>query len=693
MTGSVSSPGRLRAATWMLGGAAAVALVAIMLSLGTVASGLIGAAVQLVFVLPGVAIVRRAQAREDGWLTAVAFGPLVGLGASSLALLGYWVAGGRGAWLLAAAPATALLLAWPAGRLRDRWRWPATHRADAPMLLVCVLLAFAIIGPAFAHVGAETSEGRVYRQYFTADYVWRRAVVAELAKGEFPPVNPYYTRDVLHYYWLPHLLSAVEHRVWPDVDLDSLLLTRTVLVDMMFVAALYGMARLVVATPWAAAAGVACGFMATSVELWAALWHLRQEEAPLHFVRYLNIDAISRWYWGGMPIDGLQRILWYQPHHAAGYILGFLGLVVLARRRRERDPQVFTVAGALLGTSLLISSFAGLMYTAVAATFETLQTVRRRAWVSALFNAPYAALPLAISAAIVTALDYVDHPPGDTLSVIRLGLNPLSVVNVFTVTVMSFGPALLLGAVGVWAARRRRVTDVWPFLVVVPVSAVFYFFVDVRDHQDVYVGWRVGHLVFMALIPVIALGFAWAAQDLRGTARTRVLAGMLLVVGVASPTVVLDAFNTQDIVPNGMGRQWRRYEVITPAESEGLTWLRQHTAPNAVVQVDTQARNGEMWAYLPAFAERRMGAGIPISMVPLHKYEEGARRVHWMYGEDAESAFLLANRVGIDYIVVGEWERRGHRGIEERFDQRPDLLPKVFHNAAMTIYQVQHHRS
>ena len=75
-----------------------------------------------------------------------------------------------------------------------------------------------------------------------------------------------------------------------------------------------------------------------------------------------------------MPIDGLQRVLWYQPHHAVGYTLGLLGLLAVARRTRDRDPAVFAVAGALLATSTLISSFAGLMFTAAAAAYEVART-------------------------------------------------------------------------------------------------------------------------------------------------------------------------------------------------------------------------------------------------------------------------------------------------------------------------------
>ena len=60
--------------------------------------------------------------------------------------------------------------------------------------LLLLLLVPLVVGLPFAHVGEITADGQDYRAYFTADYVWRRAVVIELAKGDVLPVNPYFTR-------------------------------------------------------------------------------------------------------------------------------------------------------------------------------------------------------------------------------------------------------------------------------------------------------------------------------------------------------------------------------------------------------------------------------------------------------------------------------------------------------------------
>lgn len=257
---------------------------------------------------------------------------------------------------------------------------------------------------------------------------------------------------------------------------------------------------------------------------------------------------------------------------------------------------------------------------------------------------------------------------------------------------MSFGPALLIGGLGLAVAWRRRWRACLPFAAVLPVAWWFYFYVDIRDHQDVYVGWRVGHLTFMALIPFMGLACLAVRESRRGW---RLAGGALIAVavGLGLPTTVVDAFNTQDIVLQPPPGGWNHSEFLSPDEQAGLAWLRQHTAPSAVVQVDTESRGDAMWAYIPAFAERRMAAGLPISMVPLRKYQVAAHRIHWLFDVDsADSAYELAERFKIDYLVVGPPERHAHPGIEQRWNGAPELLAPAFHNDTLTIYEVRHHR-
>ncbi len=637
-----------------------------------------------IFVLPGLLIVRAAAGRAAGWLPVAAFGPFVGFGGSSLLLMGLWLAGARGAWTLAAAPILlGALVPW-ARRLSGRWPFPVTARGDSPALAALLVVGCLIVAAPFAHVGQVLPEGRAYRAYFTADYVWRRAVVAELAKGDALPANPFYRQDPLHYYWMPHLSTAVAYHE-SGGNLDELLLVHSVMVDAAFVAFLYGLARWFVSRTVPSALGVAAVLLASSYEgLYGLAMHWWMD-APLSLVRYLNIDAVSRWYFGSLPIDGLQRVLFYQPHHAVGYGLGMLGLLAVAGRARRRDPAAMAVAGTLLGLSLLTSSFAGLMLTCVAALYELCSVLRWREWDRAVIHAAAAALPLALAAALVTALQYVDAGG----SIVMLGPNRMAFHNVLPGTLLSFGPMLIITGLAAWAIWEAEHEDAVVFAALAAVCVSFYFYVDIRDHQDVYVGWRVGHLWFIASAALSAIVFQWMS-GLGRTARAvaYVVVGMALVA--ALPTVLIDIYNTQDIDNRAQGPGFAWTLILSPGEIEGVEWLRMHTRPSDLVQVDPVARGTGAWAYIPAFAERRMAAGLPISMVPLHKYETGSHAMWWMFEtSSAGAAHEMAARNGIAYLVVGDPERQAHPSVQARFDGAPEYLDPVFRNDAMVIYRVR----
>ena len=637
---------------------------------------------QAVFVLPGVLIVR-ALARDEGWLPSLAFGPLVGQALGCFVLTLLWIAGARGAWLLIVAPAIVAALIWPAGTMRGRWRLPMTEPGDAIALALLVIIVPLVVGWPFSHVGEMTGGGQAYRAYFTADYVWRRAVVIELAKGAAPlPLNPYFAGDVLHYYWMPHLLSGVQYRfaaAW--ASLDELLLIRSIAIDLFLVGFLYGMARLFRVRPWAAAIGVAFVILSTSFEGAYVLFDLSAKNAPLAAIKNLNIDAISRWYFQGIPIDGLQRLLLYQPHHIVGYTIGLIGLLALAVRKRPVDAAAFAVSGVCLGLSVAISSFAGLMVTAAAALYEFIGVIRTRDIRRGFIHAIAAGLPLAASVAVVYGLGYVDRSG----SVVELTVNRMALHRFAWVTFLSCGPILIATALAIPALMsERRGLSVLGALAV--TSMFFYFFVNVRDHQDVYVGWRVGHFMFMAAAVVIGILVEKIATSTSG-AQPLQIAGLVIAFALGLPTTAIDIYNTQDISEHGDAPYFTL--MLRPDELQAFDWIKHNTRPDAIFQVDPVIRFLDGWAYLPAFAERRMGIGYPISMIPLAKYEEGSKIITAMFDEAPLAAYERAVRAHVNYVLIGPPERESHPGVEERFNSISNQMPVAFRNGTISIYEVR----
>jgi len=93
---------------------------------------------------------------------------------------------------------------------------------------------------------------------------------------------------------------------------------------------------------------------------------------------------------------------------------------------------------------------------------------------------------------------------------------------------------------------------------------------------------------------------------------------------------------------------------------------------------------------VPAFAERRMAAGLPISMIPLRPYQEASEHVRSgiFRARTADEAYATATFLRIGYVVVGAPERAAYPDGLARLAERPDLFSEVFRNDALTIYRV-----
>jgi len=662
-------------------GIAVAASLAVFLAVAGPAALAFGFISQAIFIAPGVLILR-AIAPRQGWLPIAAFGPLVGQALGCFVMTLLWVAGGRGPWLLIVTPLIVAALAWPARRLEGRWKLPATEPGDAVAVGLLLILVTLVVGLPFAHVGEITPNGQAYRAYFTADYVWRRAVVIELAKGAPIPVNPYFTGDVLHYYWMPHILTGAQYRfagAW--ASLDELLLIRSISIDLFFVTFLYGVVRLFRVRPWAAAAGAAFVILSTSFEGLYVLFDFSTKNVPIGAVKNLNIDAISRWYFQGIPIDGLQRLLFYQPHHIVGYCIGLIGLLALAVRTRAVDPAALAVSGVCLALSIVISSFAGLMVAVAAMLFEFVAVVRSFNWMRGIKHAIAAAIPLTASVGIVFWLGYVDRSG----SVVEFIVNPVAVHSFFWVTLLSFGPIIVVTALAIPALMsERRGLSILGALAV--TSIAFYFFVNVRDHQDVYVGWRVGHFLFMSAAVVIGvlLEYVYARPS---TWQPLQWAAIAIALLAGLPTTIIDIYNTQDISEHGEAPYFTM--MMRPDELQAFDWIQKNTRPDSLFQVDPIVRAVDSWAYLPAFAERRMAIGLPISMVPLAKYQQGSEAINLIFEESPLAAYERAARAKVNYVLIGPQERKAHAGVEERFNSIPNQMPLAWKNGTISIYEVR----
>jgi hypothetical protein len=498
-------------------------------------------------------------------------------------------------------------------------------------------LTLAIAVPPLSRAGETDADGsRRYRAYFTADFVWHAALVSELKKFDSPPRNPYLAHRPIHYYWTYFLLpSAVAGTApAPYDDVQTCLKVNAVATALLFVSAIFLCAWSVVPYAWPVASGVTIAIVASSAEGVFALSRFRQRGVPFAELRNLNIDALSNWWLGGLRIDGLQRCFWWVPQHSMAYALGLVALAMASGAGSAAPVSAIAIAGVALAGSAMMNPFVGGVFALVwgvtiAIDALALRTIRAATCASLRRHTPRFAGHRWVM------LNRMAEGGGSALQFGWLGEARTAPLESLAV---SLGPALLAAAVGLLIGRVGR--PVAPVLLALTSLVLMYFTRLNVDYS--WVGFRAGQMILVAVPGLIARGFVTS-----GARRVLAVATAALVIAIGTPTAAIDTYNAQDVTnfapsPNG---PWT--VRVTRDEQAGLDWLRANTPSTAIVQMDPLSRERSTWSLIPSFAERRMGAGRPISLLggttDGSEYAERSSRVKAMYAAtDARIAHDIA---------------------------------------------------
>jgi hypothetical protein len=558
-------------------------------------------------------------------------------------------------------------------------------RRETTWLLVVLLVVPILVAPPFLNLGKQDAEGnRQYRAYFTADFLWHMALTDELQRFRLPPANPYAADLPLNYYWTYFLFPAatLAGPLKGRMSVEHALLVNAVAAGLLFVGMIFVVARRVARKPAAAAIGVLLAVLAASAEGTYALWDLAARGRPLAGVRMLNIDAITLWFFQGLTIDGLTRSLWYTPQHAMACALGLIALLVAGSGAHSIKTAAF--AGLALAAAVSISPFLGGSFALIyGIAVLTQAAIRARPFLPAV-------LPHAIAAALtVLAIGWCieNQMLEGARGALQLGFRGNAARSSFITMGLALGP-LLLPALGGLVLVRKLEASVIPIVAALLVGLGLFYFVSIGGTDPVWVGWRAGQILLVTLPALAALFFARASESRAGRWCAGALAVVLFAVGV--PTTAIDVYNAQDVTNHGMGPGFPWTVVITPHQQAAFDWLKASTPEDAVVQMDPTARGRATWTLIPTFAQRRMAAGLPISLVMTEDYRQRSQRVREMYRtEDAQQAWSIAHAMRIDYVYVDRTEREAFgESAMRKFDGNPEYFRLMFRSDDVSIYAI-----
>jgi hypothetical protein len=626
-----------------------------------------------------------------GWVAGALFGYVL----TAFALWLSIVSGTPSALTIAGAWAvmtSATSLAW------RRWRsagveLTAWRPADSLGLAAILALTLALSTPPFARIGEIDAQGdRAYRAYFTADFVWHTALTAELTKFTMPPRNPYLAPQAIHYYWAYFLTPATLSTLGPSPLRDiqrclkiNALLTGLLLMSAVFVAAWAAVGRSLPVT-----IAVALALVAASAEGSYELYRLWSRGQPLRALRDINIDAITAWHFQGLRIDGLPRCLWYVPQHSMSYALGLVALTGAAAFGSAGSVLAIVLCGLALAGSTMLNPFVGGVFSIAWGIAIALDASRRPQPMLRILRHATAAVPVACAVLWCAAAHMVDGA-GDGLA---FGFWGPPAHAPIVVLLLSLGPVLIPAAAGIAARTEAPLGRVLPALVIVVLSLLIMHLVRLRV-DTAWVPFRAGQMLLVAVPALVARGLValWDSRRLRWAG----VAAIAVAFVIGAPTTAIDAYNAQDVEDMNVGPGFHWTLVLHPDEERALTWIRTMTPSTALVQMEPTVRDrelspggwGERWSLIPSFAERRMAAGLPISLMRVPEYAEKSAQVKTMYQTaDAHEAWTIARRLRIGFLYVDALDREVYEGAA-KFDVSPQFFTPVFTSGAVGVYAVK----
>lgn len=632
-------------------------------------------------IAPGIILGRRliGVRHPAGWIVGGVLGyaltqlalwlPIILHVPSPLAFAGAWAVELALVWVLARRITTPIL------------PLPAPAPSEARALALTLFLAAVVIAVPYRNLGRADAAGtRHYRAYFTADFFWHTALAGELGRYATPPRDPYMASREMNYYWTYFLLPAVvaHESPAPLKDVQRALKVNAALSGLLVIGMLYVFVRAAVPRPGAAAAAVAVGVLAASAEGAFVLQQLWRGGGPIAAVTNMNIDAITNWQFGGLRIDNLPRGLWYNPQHSFACALGLIAALVAATGGARASGGAIWLAGVCLGLSTCFNPFVGGVFALIYGLSVSLDALRQPNVVRTLAGHARTVIP------VLAALAWcaVNKVAGGAGAAIQFGFSGHAAHNTVVSLLLSTGPVLIAALAGLWPWPSLPAQPARVAIVGVVVSLLLMHLLTLSEGS--WVGFRTGQILLLMLPLLVARLFGALSAMGRGWAGAA--AAVVLLTGL--PTTIIDTYNAQDIGNRRPGPEFRWTVPVTAAQQAAFDWIQEHVPEKAIVQMEPMVRGRDHWSLIPSFAQRRMSAGLPISLLPIPEYAEGSAQVQQIYRTaDSSEANALARARRIQYLYVDEDDRAAYPDGMAKF--RTALFEPVYDSGGVTILRVR----
>lgn len=502
------------------------------------------------------------------------------------------------------------------------------------------IVAAAIFFP-FSGVGRETTNGFAYRPYFNADFFRNMSVAGSLASTGIPPVNPYFSGYTLHYYWFFHVMVAFVRTVFPQMQMDSIMVQLSLLSTLMFAACMFFILKTQVQFRTVLILMLPLFVIGSDCKSLYVLAYLKSHKLTWAAFTTLNIEGMLRWIWHVPQIDFLYRAMLYAPQHLLALTVV---LMTLLTWKRLNDWRVMIPLSVLIFASIGFSAFIGglllLAYSVAFLIFLVQKWKILKLWQTAVV----------VSIGLFFAASYLYlfqmFIAGGTQ--FRFGLDQGILKHFWRYTIYNWGPLLFLGIAGCFVPAKNNISR-WGLILPLLTCFILIYFVEIDLPGQSDISLKVGYLSHIFLL-ILAARFLNFVLTLSAIKKIALLTAFTISMVPAAMTWAMDAFNTGDTTNQ------RLTTYIHPEDAKLMTWIRQNIPPDAIILNVSAHASQFQYSILPAFAERSVFIGdVLYSRIFQVSDDEikGRRAVlSKMYSADTDSLKEMMRFRNLNYVFL-----------------------------------------
>lgn len=502
------------------------------------------------------------------------------------------------------------------------------------------IVAAAIFFP-FAGVGRETADGFTYRPYFNADFFRNMSVAGSLASTGIPPVNPYFSGYTLHYYWFFHVMAAFVRTVFPQMQMDSIMVQLSLLSTLMFAACMFFILKTQVQFRTVLILMLPLFVIGSDYKSLYVLAYLKSHKLTWAAFTTLNIEGMLRWIWHVPQIDFLYRAMLYAPQHLLALTVV---LMTLLTWKRLNDWRVMILLSVLVFASIGFSAFiGGLLFIGYSAALLVLLIQNRQAlkwWhptivvlIGLFFMAAYMNL-------------FQMFIAGGTQ--FRFGLDQGILKHFWRYTIYNWGPSLFLGIAGCFVPLKDNISR-WALILPLVTCFVLIYFVEIDLPGQSDISLKIGHLshIFLLILTARFLNYVLTLSPIK---KFLILTAFVISMLPAALTWAMDSYNTGDTSNH------RLTTYIHPEDAKLMNWIRQNVSRNEVILNMSAHASQFQYSIVPAFAERSVFVGdvlySRIFQVPDDEIKGRRGVLSKMYGADTDSLKEMMRFRNLNYVFL-----------------------------------------